>query len=164
MKGTGHWLLRKAECRRFIREAEDFLATHPGTLGCTPARLGPHLGSCRACTHRWRVMLASHCLLSSLQAEKEPAADPYFYERVRARIQALQPRYRRTEIRWLHLALAAALFVAALGSFAYNLHRTEMPNADEAMALDVPHLNPQHPADSHVRPRLADAMLNLMNP
>lgn len=164
MKGTGHWLLRKAECRRFIREAEDFLATHPGALEATPARLVRHLGTCPPCMHRWRVMLASHCLLGSLQAEKEPAADPYFYERVRARIQALQPRYRRAEIRWLHLALAAALFIAALGSFAYNLHRTEMPNADEAMALDVPHLNPQHPADSHLRPRLADAMLNLMNP
>ncbi|TAN21804.1 MAG: hypothetical protein EPN33_09070 [Acidobacteria bacterium] len=164
MKGTGHWLLKKAGCRRFIREAEDFLATHPGAAGGAPVRLAPHLGICRLCTRRWQVMLASHSLLHRLQAEKEPAADPYFYERLRARIQTLQPRYRRAEIRWLHLALAAALFVAALGSFAYNLQRTEMPNADEAMALDVPHINPQHPADSHVQPRLADAMLNLMNP
>ncbi|MGH9412447.1 MAG: hypothetical protein ACRD0Y_01785 [Terriglobales bacterium] len=163
MKGIGRSWLR-VECRSFVRAAEEFLASHPGAVTYTPARLASHLERCRRCLQRWQSALASRELLTSLRSEGELAADPYFYSRLRTRIGAMRRRSGMAEIRWLHLALAMALFFVALGSFAYNLHRTETPNADEAMALDVPHINPQHPADSHAQPRLADAMLNLMNP
>ncbi|MGH9393816.1 MAG: hypothetical protein ACRD1E_06565, partial [Terriglobales bacterium] len=79
-------------------------------------------------------------------------------------LQTVLPPSRLHTVRSRDLVLASALFAATLSSFVYNFRRTERPNADEAMVLDVPHLNPMHPADDHVRPQLADVMLNLMNP
>ncbi|MGH9476985.1 MAG: hypothetical protein ACRD1C_11730 [Terriglobales bacterium] len=150
-------------------ELEEYLTRHPDAgggleAGQAPGGLEGHFRACRECRQRWRVTMASRMLLTSLRSPGGLLADPYFYGRVRARIEALAPAQRWVEIRWRHLVLASLLFATALGSFVYNIQRTETPNADEAMVLDVPHLNPQHPEDSHLQPRLADVMLNLMNP
>lgn len=161
----------KQHCRSFVLQLEEYLARHPDALtagsGAVPAQLAPHAQRCRSCRQRWRAAAASRTLLSPLRPPGEPATDPLFYGRLRARIATLEAtRWHPgwAEVRLRHLVLASVLFIAALGSFVYNLHRTETPNADEAMVLDVPHINPQHPADSHAQPRLADVMLNLMNP
>ncbi|MGH9468045.1 MAG: hypothetical protein ACRD1Y_11895 [Terriglobales bacterium] len=157
--------LFRHNCRKFILAAEEFLDGHSGPAPLPiPASMNSHLASCTACRERWATVLRSRSLTLSLQTGEEPALDPYFYDRLRARIAAARHGRARFEIRWRHVVLACALFLACLSSFAYDMHRTETPNADEAIALDVPHINPQHPSDSHLHPRLADAMLNLMNP
>ncbi|MGH9488421.1 MAG: hypothetical protein ACRD04_12645 [Terriglobales bacterium] len=144
---------------------EDYLDGHPGPAAASPPEaLGPHVEQCRRCGQRWTVAARSRKLLAPLQRSGEPPADPNFYARLRARIEGLEPRWRRAEIRWRHVVLAGVLFAMALGAFVYDMHQVETPNADEAMVLDVPHINPNHPVDSHVRPQLADAMENLMNP
>ncbi|MGH9466215.1 MAG: hypothetical protein ACRD1Y_02555 [Terriglobales bacterium] len=108
-------------------------------------------------------------LLANLRPEPgadAAAPDPWFTKRVLARIERQSARTGRLQwrIAGRDLALASMLFAATLGTFLYDFHRVERPNADEAIVLDVPHLNAMHPADSHVKPRLADAMMNLMNP
>lgn len=147
---------------------EDFLERQPAPGTELPAGLAEHAAGCRACATQIENALRSHWLLQALQAEAEPA-DDYFGTRLRARLEALQAARRRGWMRGLSvagrdLALAAALFATMLGSFLYNFQRTERPNADEAMALDVPHLNPMHPSDDHLRPKPVDVMVNLMNP
>ena len=152
-------------CRPFLLQLEEFLDQHPGPLpSLPPGEWGHHSRHCSACLERWRTAARSRILLAGLQAP--PAApDPYFFQRLQTRL-APQPRpwLGGLRISWRSLTLAGTLFAVTATSFAYDLHRTETPNADEAMVLDVPHVNAMHPSDDHVRPTLSDAMLNLMNP
>ena len=160
------------KCKQFVVALEDYLGRHSGVLAAElPHALQPHASACRRCQQRWSTAARSRLLLGGLRhpPEAEPALDPYFFTRLQARIHAQQHApslfgLRGWQIAGRDLVLAAVLFAGTLGSFLYNFHRIETPNADEAMVLDVPHLNPQHPSDDHVRPKLADAMLNLMNP
>lgn len=157
-------------CREFLGLLEDYLAQHPGSApGAVPIRMGGHAQTCRRCQKRWETAVRSRGLLAGLRSNEEPPSDPYFLGRVRARIREQEARRANAGLRGLHVAgrdlvIAAALFATTLGSFVYNFRRTERPNADEAIVLDVPHLNPMHPSDDHVRPKAADVMLSLMNP
>ncbi|MGH9478435.1 MAG: hypothetical protein ACRD1A_04325 [Terriglobales bacterium] len=128
-----------------------------------------HLETCRHCQADWERAARSRVLLASLRAEPDASAtepDPWFARRVLARIEreSARPGRLKWKIAGRELALASMLFAATLGTFIYDFHRVERPNADEAIVLDVPHLNPMHPADSHLQPRMSDVMLNLMNP
>jgi hypothetical protein len=155
----------KAKCRSYVLALEEFLDQHPGELPPAPAaEWARHGETCRACRRHWQVAAASRHLLSGLPAQPL-RPDPYFLTRLQARL-APQPRPWLGGLRvgWRGLAVAATLFAVTATSFAYDLHRTESPNADEAMVLDVPHVNALHPSDDHLRPSLSDAMLNLMNP
>lgn len=161
------------QCRQFIVALEDYLARHPNSVAeAPPARLAEHADHCAKCQERWRVATRSRSLLASLRHPAEPgseAFDAHFLTRLNARVREQERQIAARGFFGLRVAgrdltLAALLFACTLGSFVYNLQRTERPNADEAMVLDVPHLNPMHPADDHVHPQLADAMLSLMNP
>jgi hypothetical protein len=158
-----------SKCQEFVLGIEDYLAQHPGPEAQLPSRLEAHAQRCGRCREGWERAQRSRRLLAAVRVEGEPPAEPFFLTRVQARIE-VEAR-RRTKagllgrpVRWRDVAIAGALFAATLCTFVYDVHRTERPNADEAIALDVPHLNPNHPAGSHVKPKLADAMLNLMNP
>ncbi|MGH9482337.1 MAG: hypothetical protein ACRD1L_09620 [Terriglobales bacterium] len=161
-------------CKQYVVALEDYLARHPGALSASPPPpLASHAATCHACQRSWLTAARSRSLLASVRAggEPEPGADgtAYFLTRLHARIREQEGRKAHAGLRGLRiagrdLALAGVLFAFTLGSFVYNFQRTERPNADEAMVLDVPHLNALHPSDDHVRPQLADAMLNLMNP
>lgn len=164
--------MRRA-CRQFVVEAEDFLATHPEAAPLeVPPALRPHAAACRGCQARWLEASRSRRLLTPLreQAAAQRVPDPHFLTRVRGRIQLCQAQpsgwrdWLGLNIAARDLVIAAVLFFCTLSAFIYNFHRIERPNADEAMVLDVPHTNPQHPSDDHVRPGMADVMLNLMNP
>jgi len=152
-----------SDCREFVLALEEHLALHPGALPADiPAPLGLHAAGCSACAQRWHTAGQSRSLMAALRG---PAVvdDPFFWTRLQARMDG-PSRQRSFRVGGRELVLASALFAVTLGSFVYNFRRTERPNADEAIALDVPHLNPMHPADDHVRPQMADVMLNLMNP
>ncbi len=158
-----------SKCRAFIMGMEEYLAQHAGPEPQLPSRLAAHAERCPACRGGWQDALRSRQLLAGLRLEGEPPAQPFFLARVRVRIQEEAERRARSRllgrpVRWRDVAIAGALFAATLCTFVYDVHRTERPNVDEAMVLDVPHLNPNHPAASHVKPKLADVMLNLMNP
>lgn len=158
------------QCTEFILALEDHLACHPGPAGAEPPlRLRDHAEACWRCRDRWHTAAGSRLLLAELREPAQPTElPPYFLTRLRAEIsrqsQPLPRGFRGLRIAARDLVVAALLFTGALGSFLYNFQRTERPNADEAMVLDVPHLNPAHPADDHIRPRNADVMLSLMNP
>ena len=156
------------KCGDFVLELEEFLAAHPGAPGTMPAHLKVHAEVCGACTARWRTAARSRLLLMELRPPEPPAADPYFLNRVRARIQAQRGRPFATlaglRVAWKDLIVAGALCAVTLGAFVYNLRRTERPNADEAIVLDVPHIDPHHPADSHRQPQTADALVSLIYP
>lgn len=159
------------KCKHFIVALEDYLGRHPGELLAElPSPLRSHASACARCEHRSRVAFRSRRLLAELRPGDEPCPDPYFFTRLQARIAAQQQHppvrfgLRGWQVAGRDLTLAAILFAGTLGSFLYNFHRIESPNADEAMVLDVPHTNPMHPSDDHQRPQLADAMLSLMNP
>lgn len=143
---------------------EEWMEIGEGQL--LPAELQEHIAGCVRCRSRVQAALRSRVLLRSLRAKEETVDSPYFAARVLAGIrqQARKPGWGGLRVAGRDLVLATALFGAMLGSFIYNFQRTERPNSDEAMALDVPHTNPMHPADDHARPRPADAMLSLMNP
>ncbi len=158
-----------SKCREFVWGMEEYLAQHPGPDPQLPSRLEPHVRRCGACSAGWERAVRSRQLLAGLRVEGEPPAEPYFLARVAARIEAEERRRARSRllgrpVRWRDVALAGTLFAATLCTFVYGVRRTERRNADEAIVLDVPHLNPNHPAASHVKPKLADVMLNLMNP
>jgi hypothetical protein len=158
-----------SKCHQFVLGIEDYLAQHPGPDVSLPSRLERHALRCRSCRKGWEEARRSRRLLAQLRLEGEPPAEPFFLTRVQARIEAEARRRAHSgllgrPVRWRDVAIAGALFAATLCTFVYDVQRTERPNADEAIALDVPHLNPNHPAGSHVKPKLADAMLNLMNP
>lgn len=155
------------KCREFKVALETAWDRH-GEL-TPPEGWSHHLQRCSHCQADWERAARSRVLLANLRPEaatggSEP--DPWFTRRVMARIE--RQAAGRGQLQWRiagrDLALASMLFAATLGTFLYDFHRVERPNADEAIVLDVPHLNPMHPADSHARPRLADAMMNLMNP
>ncbi|HUX67105.1 MAG TPA: hypothetical protein VMV31_06425 [Terriglobales bacterium] len=161
------------KCKQFVVALEDYLGRHPGALAADlPHALQPHASACPRCQRRWSTAARSRLLLGGLRPSPEAVEaglDPFFLTRLQARIYAQEHApalfgLRGWQIAGRDLVLAAVLFAGTLGSFLYNFHRIETPNADEAMVLDVPHLNPQHPSDDHVRPKLADVMLNLMNP
>jgi hypothetical protein len=158
------------KCRAFVLAVEDYLAQHPASQPQLPSRLEAHARDCARCRRGWETARQGRQLLAAIRVEGERPTEPFFLTRVQARIA--QEEQRRAQaagflgrpVRWRDVAIAGAFFAATLCTFVYDVHRTEAPNADEAIALDVPHLNPNHPAGSHVRPKLADAMLNLMNP
>jgi len=158
------------KCRQFIVGVEEYLARHPGTPSRqVPLQLADHAEGCVGCRERWRVAVQSRVLLAGLRPESEPTPVPFFATRVQARIREQQTRQSASNwagmnVAWKDLIIAGVLFASTLGSFVYNFRRVERPNVDEAIVLDVPHLNPQHPADDHVTPKPADVMLSLMNP
>lgn len=154
------------KCGQFMRACEEYLDLHRDPSPRLPARLAEHVQTCRRCQSRWQTTVRARGLLALLRPEGELAPDPDFLARVRARIRDRQMRRRWMAMRvaWRDLVIALVLFVSAAGLFTYNLRRTEQPNMGEAMALDVPHINPEHPADSHQKPQAADVLLNLMNP
>jgi len=155
-----------SDCHEFVLALEDHLGLHPGELPeAVPATLELHASNCPACAGRWREAARSRSLLAALRSQTSAAAmeDGYFWTRLQAALEAA-PRRRLIPVGGRDLVLASTLFAVTLGSFLYNFRRIERPNADEAIVLDVPHLNPMHPSDDHVRPQLADVMLNLMNP
>lgn len=158
------------KCSQFIVALEEYLARHPGSPpDSVPAQWEPHVQACDRCQRRWETAARSRRLLVGLGSVAEPASDPYFLTRVQARIREMQAHQAAAGLRGLHVAwrdviIASALFASTLGSFVYNIRRTERPNADEAIVLDVPHLNPMHPSDDHIRPKAADVMMSLMNP
>ena len=163
----------RSPCRQFAVDAEQFLATHPGPAPAEPpVQLRNHAAQCATCRVRWQDASRSRRLLApwrELAAEKSHV-DPHFLTRLRVHIRQQQARpagwraLRRLDVAGRDLRIAAVLFLCTLSAFVYTFQHIERPNADEAMVLDVPHLNPQHPSDDHVRPRMADVMLNLMNP
>ncbi|MGN6592636.1 MAG: hypothetical protein ACTHJX_07050 [Terriglobales bacterium] len=154
-----------AKCRSYVLAVEEFLDKHPGALPPAPAAGWAHHGEiCPACRQHWQVAATSRQLLSGLQPQPL-RSDPYFVQRLQARLAPPSaPWLGGLRVGWRGLAVAATLFAVTATSFAYDLHRTESPNSDEAMVLDVPHVNALHPSDDHLRPSLSDAMLNLMNP
>lgn len=163
----------KPACRQFVAAVEEFFDTHPAARPLEPPPLlQEHVAGCPACRSRWQQACQSRRVLDPLrQTGRElEEADPAFLLRLHRRIQQQQARAAgwrglfRLNIATRDLVLAAVLFLCTLGAFVYNFHRIERPNADEAMVLDVPHTNPQHPSDDHVQPGMADVMLNLMNP
>lgn len=159
------------KCAAFKVQLEEWLER--GGAAALPGALRAHADGCARCRQGVEAALRSRVLLRALGRGVATEPSPYFAECVRARIQAAK-RVQAWGQAWgwmsglrvagRDLVLATALFGLMLGSFIYNFQRTERPNSDEAMALDVPHTNPMHPADDHVRPRAADAMLSLMNP
>lgn len=165
----------KSPCRQFAVDAEQFLATHTGLSPAEPpVQLRSHAAQCAPCRARWQDACRSRHLLAPLRelaaAADKSNSDPHFLTRLRVRIRQQQARptgwrtLRRLDVAGRDLLIAAVLFLCTLSAFVYTFHHIERPNADEAMVLDVPHLNPQHPTDDHARPGMADVMLNLMNP
>jgi len=151
------------KCHQFAMEVEAYLDRHPGPAPvAVPSQLAAHAGECTTCAEAWTQAAASRTLLSHLAEAPVSEDTTYLATRVRALIADRERRY--LPVAWKEMAVAAVLFAFTLGSFVYNIRRTESPNIDEAIALDVPHLNPQHPSDDHQRPGRADVMLTLMQP
>ena len=156
-------------CSQFVLELEEDLAAHPGLPEAIASRLAAHANGCEGCRQHWQTAVETRSLLSGLRRLDAGVPDPGFAANVGNRILARKARsawerWRGLTIARRDLVVATVLFVITLGSFVYNFTHIERPNMDEAFALDVPHLNPQHPSDDHLRPRNADAMLNLMTP
>lgn len=158
-------------CGEFVRNIEQYLSEYVGQVGedACSGILPDHLQTCRRCAGRWRQALASHRLLASL---REPAAepDPYFVTRVQARIAQTSRPAPRWQTRFAaqigaarrDLVLAAAVLAITLGSFCFDLQRTETPSIAEAVALDVPHVHWRHPSQDH-GPGATDVLLSLLN-
>ena len=150
-------------CRQFAIEVEGYLDRHPGPAPASvPTQFAGHARECAACAGAWAQAAASRSLLASMADATTPNDIPFMSARVHALIADRERRF--LPVAWREMVVAAALFAVTLGSFVYNIRRTERPNIDEAIALDVPHLNPLHPSDDHLHPGNADVMLILMRP
>ena len=153
------------KCRQVQLDFEGRLDAVPGSSSEPLGRdLQAHLESCARCAAEVTAAQQSQWLLGALRREGEPPADPYFFTRLQARLRT----EARPSITFWHLGVgrrdllvATLIFLVSLGSFVYDVHRIEQPNADEAIALDVPHVNVQHPADDH-RADSQDVMLSLL--
>src|SRR6185312_9766144 len=131
----------KSACRRFILEIEDLLDRGSACDSARDSRVPQHAHACASCGDRWRAAQLSRRLLAGIEPPNR-TADPYFWTRLQARLHPVRlPRWSGVGAKARDWAMASALFAATLGLFVYNIKRTEVPNANEAMALDVPHLN-----------------------
>jgi len=155
------------KCRQVQLAFEDRLDALPGVAAEPLGRdIQAHLELCEVCAAEVRRAQQSRMLLSALRREAEPAADPFFFTRLQARLRA----QARPVVSFWHLGVgrrdllvAMLIFLVSLGSFVYDVHRIERPSADEAIALDVPHVNTQHPSDDHRAADSQDVMLSLLS-
>lgn len=154
-------------CSGFVRALEDYLASHPDAVQVN-GQLGAHAVGCPRCQQRLELALRSRVVLSALRTPPAEGVDPYFLTRLQARIEGERRRRSGTPFRrplaWRDLAVATMLLVVSLTSFVYDVHRTEAPNVDEAMVLDVPHVNFRHPSLDHRHVTTSDVLMSLLNP
>ncbi len=139
------------KCRSFILELEGYLDLHPECVGRPlSAPLEQHLDQCGSCREGAEAALRSRVLLRSVQ-DPAAAADPYFYTRLKPRLEAAQQL--RTRVKpWVlslrrpgrDLVFASAALMFLLAGFVHNVRTTERTDASEAMALDAPHGNFDH--------------------
>jgi hypothetical protein len=156
------------KCRSFIPALEEYFDTHPDATSTQQLsrELASHVGVCAECKASYRQALQSRVLLASLRASRRPdSEDPYFLTRVKARIAAQQARrFWPFVVAWRDVITAVAIFLITLGTFVYDIHRVETPHADEAIAVDAPHVNTAHPADDHEIASAQDVMVTLLTP
>lgn len=154
-------------CSGFIRALEDFLASHPDAVSVN-GQVAAHAAGCQRCQQRLQWALQSRMVLSTLRTPPAEGVDPYFLTRLQARIESERRRrlgsLLQRPLAWRDLAVATMLLVVSLTSFVYDVHRTETPNVDEAMVLDVPHVNFRHPSLDHRHVTASDVLLSLLNP
>lgn len=136
-----------------------------------PAPIREHAAVCSACALRLQSALESRELLAALlpEADLEPAVDPYFYGKLRAQIGSKREVPRRSlrslGVLWRDVAVAGLVFAATLSTFLYGLSRTEVPNADSAIAVDVPSTNPYlTPERLNGRATPVDVMVSVLLP
>ena len=154
-------------CRNFRTALEEYFDTRPAVgpsaSGGLSRDLSDHVRTCKHCAGEYRDAVRSRILLSSLKDEAQPQADPYFFTRLQARIreQARSFSVWRLPLGVRDVVAVVAVFLIMLGTFIFNFQRLESPNIDEAIAVDVPHVNALHPSDDH-QPHSEDVMLSLL--